>query len=102
MAWMALLFVAGLGAWTLLEYVIHGPLSHQFSTPISPLHAFHHQEPRAVFTARAWLPLTIITLILLALFGLHPGMIFYFGVISGFITYEVMHYRIHFRRPSNS
>lgn len=101
MLWMALLFLAGLAAWTLIEYVIHGPLSHQFRTFVSPLHNVHHEDPHAVFTARAWLPLTIITVVMLTFFGFAPGMAFYFGIISGFIGYEAIHYRIHFARPRN-
>jgi sterol desaturase/sphingolipid hydroxylase (fatty acid hydroxylase superfamily) len=99
MVWTAVLFVAGLGLWTLVEYIIHGPLGHQFPTFVRSLHGVHHKDPHAVFTARAWLPLGAITLGLLAFFGLASGMFFYFGLIAGFITYEAMHYRIHFVRP---
>jgi len=97
----AVLFASGLGAWTLLEYVIHGPLSHRFHTLISPLHDVHHRDPHAVFTARAWLPLLIITLALIMFSGLHPGTFFFLGVVAGFVGYEVVHYRIHFVRPRN-
>jgi len=97
----AVLFVGGLGAWTLLEYVIHGPLSHRFQTFISPLHDVHHRDPHAVFTARAWLPLLTVTLALIAFSGFHPATFFFLGVVGGFVGYEAVHYRIHFMRPRN-
>src|SRR5215813_8210521 len=95
----AVAFGAGLGCWTFLEYLIHGPLSHQFATIISRFHVTHHRDPRAVFTVRAWIPVSAITVAALAIFGFAPGMIFYLGVIAGFVGYEIIHYRIHFVRP---
>ncbi|MGO9607398.1 MAG: sterol desaturase family protein [Candidatus Binataceae bacterium] len=101
MALNVLLFAAGLGAWTLLEYVIHGPLSHQLRTFVGPLHDVHHRDPHRVFTIRAWLPVAGITLAGLGFFGLTPALIFVLGLLSGFVTYEAVHYRIHFRQPRN-
>ncbi|HKM99061.1 MAG TPA: sterol desaturase family protein [Candidatus Binataceae bacterium] len=101
MALTVILFVAGLGAWTLLEYVIHGLLSHQLQTFAGPLHDVHHRDPHRVFTIRAWLPVAGITLAGLGFFGLTPVLIFVLGLVSGFVAYEAEHYRIHFRRPRN-
>ena len=101
MVWCAVLFVGGLGAWTLVEYAIHGPLSHRFQTFVSPLHNVHHRDPHAVFTARAWLPLLAITLALIGFSGFQPGTFFFLGVVGGFVGYEAVHYRIHFVRPRN-
>src|SRR5262249_49780235 len=98
----AILWVGGVGVWTLLEYIIHGPLSHLFKTFVSPFHDVHHRDPHAVFTARAWLPLLAITLALVVLSGFHPAIFFFLGVVGGFIGYEVVHYRIHFARPRNA
>lgn len=97
----ALYFAIGIGAWTLLEYVIHGVLSHLFRTPVSSLHQVHHADPHAVFTSRAWIPVILIVLALVGFFGIVPGTIALIGLVSGFIGYEVLHYRIHFARPQN-
>ena len=97
----ALCFAIGLGAWTLLEYVIHGVLSHLFRTPVSSLHQVHHQDAHAVFTSRAWIPVTLIFLVLVGFFGIQPGTVALLGLVCGFIVYEVIHYRIHFARPQN-
>jgi sterol desaturase/sphingolipid hydroxylase (fatty acid hydroxylase superfamily) len=97
----ALLFAGGLLAWTFLEYVIHGWMSHTFRTFASPLHQVHHRDPRRVFTIHAWLPIAATWLAGLALWGLAPAIIFYSGMVAGFATYEFMHYRIHFVSPRN-
>jgi len=96
---------AGVGylGWGLVEYGIHGVLSHRFRTFVSPMHWGHHRTPAAVFTSPiAWVPLA------LAIFGLAwwltapwPATGFTLGLLSGFLRYEWLHWRIHFRTPRN-
>lgn len=97
-----IIFGAGLFAWTLVEYVIHGTLSHVFATPISPLHDVHHRDPHAIFTIGAWVPTAIVWTVGMAVFGMSRGMIFYSGMVAGFIIYEAVHYRIHFATPATA
>jgi sterol desaturase/sphingolipid hydroxylase (fatty acid hydroxylase superfamily) len=97
-----LIFVAGLFAWTLLEYIIHGVLAHSHRTFVTPLHNEHHVDPRAVFAMRAYIPTAIVLIVLLTIFGMAPGMIFLFGILAGFAVYEFVHYRIHFAIPANA
>ena len=94
-------FVGGLAAWTFVEYLIHAWLSHRWRTFASPLHQVHHDDPRRVFTIRAWLPVAASWTVGAALWGLAPAMVFYSGMVSGFALYELMHYRVHFRVPQN-
>jgi sterol desaturase/sphingolipid hydroxylase (fatty acid hydroxylase superfamily) len=94
-----LIFVAGLFAWTLLEYVIHGVLGHAHRTFVTPLHNEHHVDPRAVFAMRSWIPIAVVLIVLAAIFGMATGMIFLFGIVAGFGVYEYLHYRIHFATP---
>jgi sterol desaturase/sphingolipid hydroxylase (fatty acid hydroxylase superfamily) len=94
------LFVLGLFAWTLVEYVIHGWMSHTFATFAAPLHDVHHRDPHAIFTIGAWLPVAALWTLGIAIFGLHAGMIFVSGIVAGFVAYEAIHYRIHFSRPA--
>jgi len=96
----ALIFAAGLFAWTLVEYVIHGVLGHTHRTFVTPLHDVHHSDPRAVFALGAWIPTAVVLAGALAWFGLAPGVIFYGGIVGGFAAYEYLHYRIHFASPS--
>ncbi|MGH7864123.1 MAG: sterol desaturase family protein [Candidatus Binataceae bacterium] len=100
MAANALIFTAGLFAWTLLEYVIHGWLSHRWQTFAAPLHQVHHRDPRAVFTVGAWLPTAAVMLILAVWFGAAAGVVFSGGIVAGFAAYEALHYRFHFVRPA--
>jgi sterol desaturase/sphingolipid hydroxylase (fatty acid hydroxylase superfamily) len=94
------LIAVGLAIWTLLEYAIHGWLSHTFSTFAARLHAFHHRSPNNVFTVRAWVPIALISLASAAIFRTAPGMFVFAGAVLGFVGYESIHYRIHFRRPN--
>ena len=53
----ALAATAGFFGWGLVEYAIHGGLSHRLRTFVSPIHWGHHRNPAAVFTSPlAWLP----------------------------------------------
>jgi sterol desaturase/sphingolipid hydroxylase (fatty acid hydroxylase superfamily) len=96
----ALMFAAGLFAWTIVEYVIHGVLGHAHRTFVTSLHDVHHRDPRAVFALGAWIPTAVVLIGAWAMFGWAPGVIFYGGIVCGFVAYEYFHYRIHFARPS--
>lgn len=95
------LLLAGFLFWGLLEYAIHGPLSHRWKTFVSPLHANHHRSPRNVFTS----PIAVLPITLL-LFGATTlvasplqASFFIGGTLAGFCRYEWMHWRFHFREP---
>jgi dihydroceramide fatty acyl 2-hydroxylase len=94
-------FVSGLLAWTFVEYVIHAWLSHTFRTFATPFHEGHHRDPHNVFAVRTWLPLTLVLITAIALWGAASGVIFFTGILSGFAVYEWLHYRIHFAVPRN-
>ncbi len=91
-----MIFIAGLFAWTLVEYVIHGVLGHAHRTFVTSLHDVHHRDPRAVFALGAWIPTAVVLAGATAWFGLAPGVVFYGGIVCGFAVYEYVHYRIHF------
>jgi len=94
------IFILGLLAWTFIEYLIHGWLSHTFNTFVTAIHEVHHRDPHAIFTIGAWLPIAILWTAGVAFFRFDSGMIFFSGAIAGFIAYETIHYRIHFSTPS--
>ncbi len=95
-----IIFVGGVFAWTIVEYVIHGVLGHAHRTFVTGLHEVHHREPRAVFALGAWIPTVVVLIGAWAMFGLAAGVIFYGGIVAGFAAYEYVHYRIHFAEPS--
>ena len=76
----ALIFIAGVFAWTIVEYVIHGVLGHAHRTFVTGLHEAHHRDPRAVFALGAWIPTAVVLIGALAWFGWAPGVIFYGGI----------------------
>ena len=84
--------------------MIHGWLSHTFRTFAGPLHWEHHRDPRRVFTSVVvWLPAGVALLLALALaIGLAPAGAVAVGTLAGFLRYEYVHWRIHFRAPRNS
>jgi sterol desaturase/sphingolipid hydroxylase (fatty acid hydroxylase superfamily) len=65
---------------------------------VTPLHAVHHRDPRAVFAIGAWPPAAALAVVLLVFSGLAPWAMFYYGLLCGFIVYEIIHYRLHFAR----
>ena len=90
------LFALGLATWSLVEYAVHGWLSHRFRTPVGALHFEHHRDARRVFTSpTAWVPLAGVAFLLLpAAFAL--------GLTCGFLHYEYVHWRLHFRTPKSA
>jgi sterol desaturase/sphingolipid hydroxylase (fatty acid hydroxylase superfamily) len=92
-------FAAGLLLWTLIEYAIHGLLSHRLDTRVAQLHAAHHHDPHRVFTIRAWRPLAILWPAAMLIGGWRPATALLTGALAGFVIYETIHYRIHFRVP---
>ncbi len=100
---LAIALAAGIGrlSWSLVEYAIHGVLSHRFRTFVTPLHWGHHRTPAAVFTSPlAWVPAAGATFALsIAIAGGALGAAFMLGLLAGFFHYEHVHWRIHFRLP---
>jgi hypothetical protein len=103
---LAIGLAAGIGrlSWSLVEYTIHGILSHRFRTFVSPLHWSHHRTPAAVFTSPlAWVPAAAAIFALsVAILGGALGAAFVLGLLAGFLHYEHVHWRIHFRVPRST
>src|SRR5271169_1468179 len=93
------MFVLGLFAWTLVEYTIHGFLSHIFTTFATAFHYGHHRDPHSVFTAGMWAPMALASAIIFGIFRLTPATAIWLGLVTGFLSYELCHYRFHFARP---
>jgi len=98
----AAVFAAGLSAWTMVEYLIHGTLAHAHRTIVSERHMVHHRDPSAVFAIRLWPLVALLWTTGLATWGFGGPMVFCNGFFLGFVAYEFVHYRIHFRMPANA
>ena len=83
---LILVFVAGLFAWTLVEYVIHGVLGHAHRTFVTRLHEVHHRDPRAVFALGAWVPVAVVIGSLWFHFGAAAGVVFLASDESSYMT----------------
>ena len=82
------MFGAGLLSWTLLEYAVHGWMGHIYNTFVTPIHAVHHRDPRAVFAIGTWLPSACSRVILLVRVWIR-ALVFYLGLLAGFAAYEI-------------
>lgn len=104
----ALHALLGLGAWTLLEYVLHrfvfhwrpqGPRGRQFHFL---MHGIHHLDPwdptRLVFPPLLGLGIAapIFALLWLAL-PLPEALATMGGLLSGYLVYDMTHYHVHHR-----
>jgi sterol desaturase/sphingolipid hydroxylase (fatty acid hydroxylase superfamily) len=102
-----LLIALGVACWTLIEYVLHRFVLHvraevlAFQRAVERLHLGHHREPRDV--AKITVPVygsLPIAAALLGLFRLLSGAweaaaLLMVGTILGYLSYEVVHFRIH-------
>lgn len=98
------LVVAGLAAWTLIEYLLHRFVLHGMQ-PFRGWHDAHHDRPVALICAptimSASLMLVLIFLPALGLIGLERACALTLGVVMGYLTYSVTHHAIHHWRSDN-
>ena len=107
MAFM-LAFGAGLILWTLLEYLLHRFIFHQhvLGKWIAREHTRHHAK--VSWFSPWWFKLAVAAPILLSLAALArlllgaPGAGLALGTSLGWLTYEVIHRRIHVAAPRNA
>jgi sterol desaturase/sphingolipid hydroxylase (fatty acid hydroxylase superfamily) len=112
-AWwqFAVLPLAGVMLWTLLEYFIHSigfhrPTRSMRLQVVQGSHSGHHADPteltQIVSRLSFTLPvaLVIFAVLSLVLWSVQRAGLAMVGVIVGYLAYEVIHYRIHVGRRS--
>lgn len=99
-------FAAGVLAWTLIEWLLHGQVFHsrQLRNPFAKEHALHHANPlRMVGWPRKLLALAFVVVTLVALLrltlGRYDAAAFPCGLGLAYIAYESLHRIIHLRPP---
>ena len=98
--WSALggAFVAGLAAWTLLEYLMHRWVLHR-GPWIRNHHEAHHRDPKAFVGTPTWLSLVAILVVVMLPSALASGQAigssFTAGLALGYLWYGAMHYAAH-------
>ena len=105
-----LLFLAGIGIWTLTEYWLHRLLFHwqpKFRGGDRLhfiIHGVHHDHPndamRLVMPPAVSIPLSALFLGLYVLaFGTTNALPAFSGFITGYLSYDYMHYHLHHHVP---
>jgi sterol desaturase/sphingolipid hydroxylase (fatty acid hydroxylase superfamily) len=94
--------IAGLGSWTLVEYLLHRFVFHRMPL-ICDLHHAHHAAPRAYVSTPTWVSLLVLGglffLPVWRLFTLNVAFGAVTGLITGWLWYGFVHHVIHYRRP---
>ena len=98
--------LAGIGSWTLAEYLLHRFLGHDRRTwpnPFAAEHTRHHSEGN--YFAPAWkkaivtlVAVPAVTAIAALALGLELGAIYGVAFVGMYVTYEVLHRRLHTHR----
>jgi sterol desaturase/sphingolipid hydroxylase (fatty acid hydroxylase superfamily) len=105
-------FVLGLGAWSLAEYLLHRFVFHfQPDTRWGRrlhfiIHGVHHDYPhdpmRLVMPPSVSVPLAILTFVgFRALLGPEWSLPFFAGFLVGYLFYDMTHFHIHHHRATN-
>lgn len=92
------LVVAGLAAWTLVEYLMHRFAFHRF--PIGrELHQLHHDHPSDPDAERSSLSTPLVAspfaLVVLGGFGLKDGSAIFAGLLAGYLVFIAVHHAVH-------
>ncbi len=104
--------LSGLLVWSLLEYLLHRfffhwiPENRAIRRFLAKLHLRHHGDPREpshiLVRPHYSLPISLLLLASFAAsFGWSAGVWIMVGTWSGFLYYELVHYRIHVSKQSN-
>lgn len=93
-----LCFLSGLGAWTLIEYMMHRFVFHALP-PIAQMHDRHHANPAAFVGTPSWLSLPAFVLVgffpLWTIVRLEIATGVAAGLMIGFVWYIALHDAIH-------
>lgn len=105
-------FLAGVAAWTLIEYLVHrhilhgrfpdgpGLMRHFLHKRFDHLHWEHHARPwdaqHINGRTRDTLPFALVFIGLAALFPLHTAPVFVAGIIQSYVVEEWVHHSVHF------
>jgi sterol desaturase/sphingolipid hydroxylase (fatty acid hydroxylase superfamily) len=98
--WVLALLV-GVGAWTLVEYVVHRWVYHRVAF-FEKFHDAHHADPRALIGAPSFFSVGVVLgvfFVPLLAVGLVPASGFASGALLGYIGYMMVHHVSHHVEP---
>jgi sterol desaturase/sphingolipid hydroxylase (fatty acid hydroxylase superfamily) len=93
------LVLAGLAAWTLLEYLVHRFVFHRYSSVGRRLHQLHHDHPNDPDAERSSLSTPLIALpigfLLIGAAGAEDGSAIFAGLLLGYLAFIAVHCAVH-------
>ncbi|HEX8846385.1 MAG TPA: sterol desaturase family protein [Pyrinomonadaceae bacterium] len=102
---LAVCFLAGILAWTLMEYCFHRWIYHAGRTVLHAGHAMHHEDPKMLI-GMPWFLITSFVLGLWYVFTYWLGVRyvsgFVAGLLAGFVFYYCFHHIHHHFNPKSA
>jgi sterol desaturase/sphingolipid hydroxylase (fatty acid hydroxylase superfamily) len=93
------LVVAGMAAWTLVEYLVHRFAFHHRFPLGRRLHQLHHDHPSDPDAERSSLSTPLLAspfgLVILGTAGMEDGSAIFAGLLSGYLIFIAVHYAVH-------
>jgi sterol desaturase/sphingolipid hydroxylase (fatty acid hydroxylase superfamily) len=93
------LMVAGLAAWTLVEYLVHRFAFHHRFRLGRRLHQLHHDRPSDPDAERSSLSTPLLAfpfgVLVLGAAGTEDGAAIFAGLLSGYLFFIAVHYAVH-------
>jgi len=93
------LVVAGMAAWTLMEYLVHRFIFHHLESLGRRLHQLHHDHPNDPDSERSSLSTPLLAspigFLLIVAAGLEDGSAIFAGLLSGYLAFIAIHYAVH-------
>ena len=99
----AIVYMAGLAGWTLIEYLLHRVLFHH-APILARIHKRHHHSPHDLIGTPAWASVSlgliaVATPTWMAL-GFNLSTAATAGLVTGYLWYVFVHYATHHWQPS--
>jgi sterol desaturase/sphingolipid hydroxylase (fatty acid hydroxylase superfamily) len=91
--------VAGIAAWTLMEYLVHRFAFHHLESIGRRLHQLHHDHPNDPDSERSSLSTPLLAspigFLLIAAAGVEDGSAIFAGLLAGYLVFIAIHYAVH-------
>jgi sterol desaturase/sphingolipid hydroxylase (fatty acid hydroxylase superfamily) len=93
------LVLAGIAAWTLMEYLVHRIIFHHLDCLGRRLHRLHHDHPNDPDSERSSLTTPLLAspigFLLIVVAGVEDGSAIFAGLLSGYLAFIAIHYAVH-------
>jgi sterol desaturase/sphingolipid hydroxylase (fatty acid hydroxylase superfamily) len=90
-------FLIGVGAWTLIEYLLHRYVLHHVPV-VKDMHEAHHSDQKALIGTPTWMTVVFFALVFLPLYVVSDATIasgLTAGLMLGYLWYVSVHHIVH-------